>query len=143
MTDRSVDVIAALQEELEGHINNVSELNGKSIYIYDPTQLSTNQQRLALPAVIYHYAGMRRVGDKHDVYFDLYLLGKAESLTQIKRSRTQLPTTTILQKLRKEIACNTSATRRDWRLENELPNFGVDDKLVYRQRWVTSYQIIR
>lgn len=148
MVDKADDVIGALAEGLEELIDTIPELEGKSLYVYDPVQLSTNQQRFSLPAVIFHYAGMLQTGQKHTVYFHVYLIGRAESLTQIKGSTTNKNTTvtavtTLLQSLRKGIACNTSSTNRDWKLESELPNFGVDDKLIYRQRWSTSYQIIR
>lgn len=148
MTTKDIDVIGALAEDLEVLIDTIPELSGKSLYVYDPAQLSTNQQRFSLPAVIYHYAGMIQSGQKHNVYFHVYLIGRAESLTQIKgstanKNTTVTSVTTLLQALRKGIACNTSITNRDWKLETELPNFGVDDKLIYRQRWSTTYQIIR
>lgn len=147
MVDKSVDTIGALASDLETLIDTIPALKGKSLYIYDPSQLSTNQQRFSMPCVIYHYAGMLQAGGKHNVYFHVYLLGSAESLTQIKNNvvsnNTLTSVTALLQTLRKAIACEVPSTSRSWHLESELPNFGVDDKLIYRQRWSTSYQIIR
>jgi hypothetical protein len=142
MTTTATDVITALKEDIELQINTVSELNNKSIYVYDPAQLSAAHTRLSLPCVIFHYSGMRHIGKKHDVVFDMYLVAKAESLNQVQGLNVVPTATELLQKLRKAMACNTSATTRAWNLESELPSFGVDDKLIYRQRWVTAYQII-
>lgn len=142
MTTTKTDVITALKEDIELQINTIPELLNKFIYVYDPAQLSAAHTRIALPCVIFHYSGMRQVGKKHDVVFDTYLIAKAESLNQIAGSNVVPTATELLQKLRKAMACNTSATTRVWNLESELPSFGVDDKLIYRQRWVTAYQII-
>ena len=141
-TTTATDVITALKEDIETQIDTVPELKDKSLYVYDASQLGASQQRLTLPCVIFHYAGMRLGQRKHDVVFDLYLVAKAESLNQVKGLNVVATATEILQKLRKAMACNTSSTQRSWNLESEQPNFGVDDKLVYRQRWVTAYQII-
>jgi len=143
MTTKETDVITALKEDIETNIDAVSELKGNHLYVYDPAQLSQAQQRTALPFVIFHYSGIRRANKSHDVYFDLYLIAKSASLNQIQNTRVVPTATEILQKLRKEMACNSTATQRKWELDTELPDFGVDDKLIYRQRWVTSYQIIR
>jgi len=142
MTTTATDVITALKEDIETQVNTVSELNKKSLYLYDPSQLSAAHTRLSLPCLIFHYAGMRIAGKKHDVVFDLYLVAKAESLNQVQGLNVVPTATEILQRLRKAMACNTSATTRSWNLESESPSFGVDDKLIYRQRWVTAYQII-
>lgn len=143
MTSRETDVITALKEDIELQINTVSELSGKSIYVYDPSQLSQAHTKISLPCVIFHYAGMRAVTKSHDVIFDMYLIAKAESLNQVKGLNVVPTATELLQQLRKAMACNTAATKRSWNLESESPSFGVDDKLIYRQRWVTAYQIIR
>lgn len=142
MTDSATDVIQALAEDVAARVAEVTEIVG-SICIYSPDQLSTNQQRIQLPAVLYLYTGMRQISKHHDVFFDLYFIANAESLTQVKGHTAKPTATEILQKLRKGMACNTSATSRGWELVAELPDFGFDDKLVYRQRWSTSYQIIR
>lgn len=143
MTDTSTDVVTALKEDIELQINSVTELNGKGVYVYDPSQLSQAHTKIALPCVIFHYAGIRQAIKSHDVVFDMYLIAKAESLNQITGNTVVPVATELLQRLRKAMACNTAATNRSWNLESESPAFGVDDKLVYRQRWVTSYQIIR
>lgn len=142
MTTTATDVITALKEDIELQVNTISELRKKSLYVYDPEQLSAAHTRLSLPCVIFHYVGMRLGTKKHDVVFDLYLVAKAESLNQVEGLNVVPTATELLQRLRKAMACNTSSTTRNWRLESEQPNFGVDDKLVYRQRWVTAYQII-
>jgi len=142
MTTTAEDVITALKEDIEAQINTIPELVDKSLYVYDPSQLSSAHQRLPLPCVIFHYAGLRLGIKKHDVIFDVYLVAKAESLNQIVGSNVVPTATELLQRLRKAMACNTASTQRKWNLESELPNFGVDDKLVYRQRWTTAYQII-
>ncbi len=142
MTTTATDVITALKEDIELQVNTIPELTGKSIYVYDPAQLSAAHTRIALPCIIFHYSGMRQVGKKHDVVFDVYLIAKAESLNQITGSKVVPTATELLQRLRKAMACNMAATKRSWNLENESPSFGVDDKLIYRQRWVTAYQII-
>jgi len=142
-TSREVDVITALKEDIETNIDTVSELRGKHLYVYDPSQLSQAQQRTGLPFVIFHYAGIRQAIKSHDVYFDMYFIAKSASLNQIQGTKVVPTATEILQKLRKAMACNHSSTQRKWELDTELPDFGVDDKLIYRQRWLTSYQIIR
>jgi hypothetical protein len=143
MTDKSTDVLTALKEDIETNINACPELKGKHLYVYDPAQLSQAQQRTSLPFVIFHYAGMRPAIKSHNIFFDLYLIGNSASLNQIQNTQVVPTITEILQKLRKSMACNTTATQRKWELDTELPDFGVDDKLIYRQRWFTSYQIIR
>ena len=143
MTTTATDVITALKEDIELQVNSISELEGKAIYVYAADQLSQAHTKISLPCVIFNYAGMRGATKHHQVVFDVYLIAKAESLNQIK-GNTSVPTATeILQRLRKAMACNTAATQRSWNLESEAPSFGVDDKLIYRQRWVTAYQIIR
>jgi len=142
MTTTKTDVITALKEDIELQVNTIPELANKSIYVYDPAQLSAAHTRVSLPCIIFHYAGMRQAIKKHDVVFDVYLIAKAESLNQIKGTKVVPTATEILQRLRKAMACNTAATKRNWNLESEQPSFGVDDKLIYRQRWVTAYQII-
>jgi hypothetical protein len=143
MTDKAVDAIQAFREDIEANIDAVSELKGRHMYVYDPAQLSTAQQRTALPFLIFHYAGLRPSGKSHDMYFDLYLVTNAASLNQIQNTKVVPTATEIIQKLRKSMACNTGASQRKWELELELPDFGNDDKIIYRQRWFTSYQIIR
>jgi len=143
MTDKSTDVITALAEQLGALIEAEPELKGKSLYIYSPSQLSSQQQRTALPTVLFNYSGMRKSGRHHDIVFDVYLITRSESLSQIKNSPRVPVATELLQRLRKAIACDEPTTQWKWELESELPDFGVDDKLIYRQRWVTSYQIIR
>ncbi len=143
MTTKETDVITALKEDIETQIDTVSEIKGKHLYVYHPAQISKAQQRTSLPFVIFHYSGMRRANKSHDIYFDLYLIANSASLNQIQNTKVVPTVTEILQKLRKAMGCNSAATQRKWELDTELPDFGVDDKLIYRQRWVTSYQIIR
>lgn len=143
MTEVSEDVVTALKEDLEERFDAIPELKGKHWYIYATDQVSATQQRFELPAVMFVYIGMRHREKRWEVVFDVMLLAVAESLTQIKGNRRMPVATELLQRLRKEIACNKPRTNREWVLESETPDFSVDDKLVYRQRWVTSYQIIR
>lgn len=143
MTTTATDVITALKEDIELQINSVTELNGKGIYVYAADQLSQAHTKISLPCVIFNYSGMRSATKHHQVVFDVYLVAKAESLNQIKGNVSVPTATELLQRLRKAMACNMAATKRSWNLESESPSFGADDKLIYRQRWVTTYQIIR
>ena len=141
MTAISTDAITALAEDIEAVLATITELKGNYQYIAAPNQLSDNATRYALPAVFYHYAGIRIDGRNHNLYFDLYLFARAESLTKIKNNTVMPIATVVLQKIRKAIFCTKPKSNSQWVLESEIPDYTEGDHLIYRQRWSTNYKI--
>lgn len=144
MTTKQEDVVQALAEDIDTLLKTITELKDATQYVYFSDQISITQQKHALPVVIFNYAGMRLSNRHHEIFFDLYLVAKAESNSQVTDSPDKLLATELLQRIRKAMGCEKPQTAQQrWVLESELPDFGVDDRLIYRQRWMTTYQIIR
>ncbi len=143
MTDMADDAITALAEDIATILDSITGLKKKHQYIYTTEQISKAQQKYGLPVVLYAYGGMRQSSKHWEIFFDVFLIASAETLTQIKSNQQMPLATELLQRIRKGLACNKPRSNRSWELQSETPDFSVDDKLLYRQRWMTTYQIIR
>ncbi len=141
MTEMSTDAVTALAEDIADVLTAVSDVSKSHHYIASPVQLDDEATRFALPAVFYHYAGIRQDGRNHDLFFDLFLFAKAESLIKIKSNSVMPLATAILQRIRKGMWCTTPKSRSGWVLTVEVPHYDLGDHLVYRQRWSTNYKI--
>lgn len=140
-TSVSEDVITACTEAIASHIEGISAVKKTGVQIYSPDQILTVQQKLSMPAVLYHYAGIQKKERSHLVVFFIYFIIKSQSVTATKNSKVISTGTEVLQEIRKSLGCAKSPTKQAWVLDSEVPIDAEGDKMIYRQRWSTGYHI--
>ena len=147
MSSTGSNIASKCVEDLRKKLEELSELKGKSFWVYNEEHLMDKTKGISFPAVGVIYEGIRSISEN---YKDTYKTGFSGELVtsvivlqrpdNISYADTKTPAVALLDMIREKILGSRSPTGHVWRFVVEASATEKHGVVIWLQRWSTPVQ---